>query len=331
MRAFPPLKSNAVALGARAIGADPSTAGEDVGQRVVDRVMGSIIRQVCKLTDAQIEQILIHQRERGLRFGEAAIELKLASKSDVTWALSQQFHYPYASAEGASFNHELVVAVDPFGDQAEAFRELRSQLLAGVLAGDKPRHALAILSAGAGDGKSYFAANMAITLSQLGGQTLLVDADMRTPRQHELFDVPNHVGLSGVLSGRSGSDVIYRVQELPSLYVLPVGTPPPNPLELVHRAAFGLLLREMLGKFDHVVVDTPAASHGPDGRAVAAQCGAALVIGRRHVSAVGPMKALLRALAKSQIELAGVLINEHRGVTTSTPAKERTRWSFRGS
>ncbi|MGS0759437.1 tyrosine-protein kinase family protein, partial [Roseateles sp. GG27B] len=62
-----------------------------------------------------------------------------------------------------------------------------------------------------GDGKSYFCANLAITLAQLGGRTLLVDADMRGPRQHELFKLENREGLSAVLSGRSGAKVIQQI------------------------------------------------------------------------------------------------------------------------
>src|SRR5882724_7981439 len=224
---------------------------EDGKTQVLDRAIGDFIRQIRNLTDEQIQRIVAYQREHGLRFGESAIALKLASRDDVLWALSQQFHYPYAAREGGHFHEELVAAVDPFCDQAEAFRELRSQLMMGVMAHDGQRRALAVLSPDSGDGKSFFASNMAITFSQLGGRTLLVDADMRTPRQHTLFNVANHSGLSSILSGRSDVDVIHQVQDLPSLYVLPVGTTPPNPLELVQRAAFGLLMQELLSKFDH--------------------------------------------------------------------------------
>jgi len=284
---------------------------EDGKTQVLDRAIGDFIRQIRNLTDEQIQRIVAYQREHGLRFGESAIALKLASRDDVLWALSQQFHYPYAAREGGHFHEELVAAVDPFCDQAEAFRELRSQLMMGVMAHDGQRRALAVLSPDSGDGKSFFASNMAITFSQLGGRTLLVDADMRTPRQHTLFNVANHSGLSSILSGRSDVDVIHQVQDLPSLYVLPVGTTPPNPLELVQRAAFGLLMQELLSKFDHVVVDTPAAAHGADSRVVAVKCGAALVIARRGKTRMKPTKALVNALTKTPTKLAGVMFNDY--------------------
>jgi chain length determinant protein tyrosine kinase EpsG len=287
----------------------PSEVDPDVP--VLDRSIGDFLREVRKLNDAQVDQIVQHQREHGLRFGESAVALKLATSEDVLWALSQQFHYPYAPSDGDRFNSELVAATDPFSDQAEAFRDIRSQLMMGVLSPEEPRRALAVLSPCSGEGKTFFAANIAVTFSQLGGRTLLVDGDMRTPRQHEIFGVPNHSGLSSILSGRSEANAIHHIPDLPSLYVLPVGTVPPNPLELVQRAAFSLLMKELLGKFDHVVVDTPAAEHGADARVLAAKCGAALVIARRGTTRMKPLQQLVSTVSKSPATLAGVMINEY--------------------
>ncbi len=285
---------------------------EEPVQRVVDRSIGDLLREVRDIDDSQVDQILRFQREHQVRFGEAAISLKLASSGDVLWALSQQFHYPCATEDDAiALSDELVMARDPFGDDAEIFRDIRSQLMMGVLAQDQPRRALAVLSPNVGDGKTYFAANLAVAFSQLGARTLLVDADMRTPRQHDIFNVAGRAGLSNILAGRAESDVIHQSNALPSLYVLPVGTLPPNPLELVQRSAFGLLMRELLGKFDHIIVDTPAACHGADARVLAAKCGAALIMGRRNTSRMDAMHTLVAQVTRSDAKLAGVLINDH--------------------
>jgi chain length determinant protein tyrosine kinase EpsG len=297
----------------KATTAPPATSSnppEDVSSRILDRSIGEIIREARGLGDAEIDRILAFQRKRGVRFGEAAIALGLASHDDVVWALSQQFHYPYAPGEGLQLHEELVTAIDPFSELSEAFRELRSQFLMGVLAPGRPRSALAVLSPDVGDGKTFIAANIAISFSQLGGRTLLVDADMRTPRQHELFGVSNRVGLSSVLSGRTEESVIHPVPNLPSLYVMPVGTVPPNPLELVQRPAFGILTHELLSKFDHVVVDTPAACHGADARVIAAKSGAALLVGRRGRSRMTAMQGLIKSLG-SIVPMAGIVINEY--------------------
>ena len=286
------------------------TATLDAGPAVADRSIGSIIAETRHLTADQVEKVLQHQRAKGIRFGEAAIALGYASVDDVLFALSQQFHYPYAAEDQRKANPELVALNQPFGVQAESFRAIRSQIMMRLFNEGQDRCALAVVSPDSGDGKSFFSANLAITLAQLGGRTLLVDADMRGPRQHQVFGIPNNAGLSGILSGRAEAKVIQQVLGVPSLFVLPVGITPPNPLELVERPAFGLLIRELLAKFDHVVVDTPAAQYGSDCAVIAARCGAALVIARQHKSRVARLEELVSNLAETPAKLAGVIFNE---------------------
>ena len=278
---------------------------------VHDRSIGNIIAELRNLTAEQVERVLQHQRATGVRFGEAAVALGMASKDDVLFALSQQFHYPYAPEEQRGLSPELVALNEPFSPRAETFRALRSQLMMRLFSEGEPRHAVAIISPDVGDGKTYCAANLAVALAQLGGSTLLVDADMRGPRMHEVFKLKNQVGLSGILSGRSDSDVIQQVPGAGSLFLLPVGTTPPNPLELVERPAFGLLMRELASKFDHVLVDTPAAVYGADAGVIAARCGAAIIIARKDASRVAMLQDLVASFAGSPAKLAGVVVNEY--------------------
>ncbi len=290
-------------------GASTAAVDED-GTAVADRSIGSIIAETRHLTAEQVERVLHYQREKGIRFGEAAIALGYASTDDVLFALSQQFHYPYAAEEQRKANPELVALNQPFGVQAESFRAIRSQIMMRLFNEGQERRAIAVVSPESGDGKTFFSANLAVTLAQLGGRTLLVDADMRGPRQHQVFGLSNNAGLSGILSGRAESKVIQQVPGVPSLFVLPVGITPPNPLELVERPAFGLLVRELLSKFDHVVVDTPAAQYGSDCAVIAARCGAALVVARKNKSSVNSLEELVSNLAETPATLAGVIFNE---------------------
>lgn len=275
-----------------------------------DRSIGSIIAESRNLNAEQVEQVLRYQRDHGVRFGEAAVALGLASSDDVLFALSQQFHYPYAPGENRVGSPELVTLNAPFGYQAESFRAIRSQLMMRVYNDERARTAIAVVSPDSGDGKTFFAANIAATLAQLGGRTLLIDADMRGPRQHEVFGIENKSGLSGILSGRSESKVIQQVAGIPSLFVLPVGITPPNPLELVERPAFGLLIRELIGKFDHVIVDTPAAVYGSDCAVIAARCGAGLIIARRNSARVDALHEMLSDLSNATMNVVGVVIND---------------------
>jgi protein-tyrosine kinase len=260
------------------------------------------------LTDEQLERILRYQREHKLKFGEAAIALGFLNREDVIWALSQQFQYPYSSEPTSNINPELVVATQPFSDNAELFRDVRSQLM---LNAPTTKRALAIVSQDRGDGKSIFAANLAVAFSQLGAKTLLIDADLRAPRQQELLRCqPASGGLSSVLSGRSSVTVVRPMDAFPTLYFLPVGIIPPNPLELLQKPALGILLNDVINRFDHVIVDTPAATHGYDSRVIAATCGSALIVGRPNVTRLADLEQLHRTISKN-CQVMGVVLNQY--------------------
>lgn len=276
-----------------------------------NRAIGDILAKTSKLTPARVDKVLAHQKAKGLRFGQAAVALGYATEQDVLSALAQQFNYPIATEAQRKLSPELVALNEPFSRQAEVFRSIRSQLLVNVFGENAhPRRALAIVSPSAGDGKTFFAANLAVTLAQLAGRTLLVDADLRSPRQHRVFNLPGGAGLSGILSGRSESRLV-KQGGVPGLFVLPVGVVPPNPLELVERPTFGLLIHELVSKFDHVVVDTSAAEYGADCSVVAARCGAALVVARKNASRVDTLKELSETLNRIPATMASVVMNEY--------------------
>ena len=283
----------------------------DAADSVDDRSIGAILAAERKLSAAQVRRVLAYQSENRIRFGEAAVALKLASHDDVLNALSRQFRYPYVPEQQRKLSPELVALHEPFSPQAEAFRSLRSEVMMRLWADGEERHALAIISPDAGDGKTYVAANLAIALAQLpGSRTLLVDADMRGPRQHEVFRLENRAGLSGLLLRRADQLAIQQVAAVPSLFVLPVGIAPPNPLELLECGSFSVLMRELVTKFDHVVVDTPAANCGRDGAVIAARCGAALLVARQHKARAADLQDLVGKLSENRARIAGVMVNE---------------------
>ncbi|MGE5452633.1 MAG: polysaccharide biosynthesis tyrosine autokinase [Acidobacteriota bacterium] len=272
--------------------------------------LGHILQKTKGLTGEQVQSALAYQQEQGVRFGEAAVALGLAQPDDVVWALSQQFRYPYAPQSQRNLNVELVMANDPFSEEVEAFRDLRSQLVLDIFSEARPRQALAIVSSDTGDGKSFIAANLAVAFSQLPGRTLIIDANLRQPRLHQVFGVEQDLGLTGVLAGRAQPNVIKPVEHLPNLYLMPAGVLAPNPAELLQGPALSLCLNELFSRFDYVLVDTPAASMGADARIIAVHCGAALLVGRQNQSRVPTMQSLVKLLNKSKVKMAGVLMNE---------------------
>lgn len=271
--------------------------------------IGQIIRDVRPLSDADLDHILVVQKRMGVRFGEAAVALALVSQKDVMWALSQQFRYPFPREPGILAASEMVVASDPFGAQAEAFRELRSSVSAAQQLTE--RRPLAVLSQARGDGRSFVAANLALAFCQLGERTVLVDANLRNPGVHKLLGIPERPSLSSLLSGMPLARPFDRSAQMPQLYVLQAGTPPPNPVELLDRPLFGRLLDELQRNFDRVIVDTACAEGTADARVVAAACRQAVLVGRKHHTPALQLNSLKSRLHKVGVDVVGVILNDH--------------------
>jgi receptor protein-tyrosine kinase len=274
------------------------------------RALGAILVDAGRLDAAATEQILDRQRLHGESFGQAAISLGLLTPADVELGLARQFDFPYLRRGDSVLSDELVLAYQPFGEQAEALRVLRSELTQRWFAGAGRQHALAITSAQSKEGRSVLAANLAVAFSQLGKRTLLIDADLRAPRQHALFGLPNSMGLSALLSGRAGMAAIAPLPGLLGLSVLTSGTAPPNPAELLARPAFPQLLDELGKSYDVVLIDTPPALESIDARSVAASAGAALVVARKDVSPLGAVTQLSATMGRSGIAVLGAVLNE---------------------
>lgn len=276
------------------------------------RSLGAILVDAGRLDADATEQILRRQREHGQSFGQAAISLGLLTPADVEMGLARQFDFPYLLEGNSALSDELVLAYQPFGEQAEALRVLRSELMQRwfAFAGPGQRHALAITSAQPQEGRSFLAANLAVAFSQLGQRTLLIDADLRQPRQHALFALSNSMGLTALLSGRAGLPTIAPIPGLPGLSVLTSGIAPPNPAELLARPAFAQLLQELAHRYDVVLIDTPPARDCVDARSVAASAGAALVVARKDLSALGAVTQLAGMMRQSGIAVLGSVLNE---------------------
>lgn len=279
------------------------------GPPAVLRPIGEIIRAKRPLSDSEIAHILVVQRRMKLRFGEAAVALDLVTQADVLWALSQQFNYPYSLDGRGISGADLVVAVEPYGAQAEAFRDLRSK----IMANDETlgRQPLAVVSPDRGDGRTYVAANLAVTFSQLGERTVLVDGNLRDPGVHKLFGLKERAALSDLLNGRRPAKPFDRSADLPGLFIMQVGAPPPNPLELLQQPMFGILLRELQREFDRVIVDTPPARHTADARVIAATCRQSVLVGRHGKTEARTMNLLVDRLRRTQATIAGVVLNDH--------------------
>jgi len=272
-----------------------------------DRPIGRILVDMGKLKPKDVGRVFALHREKGLRFGEAARKLRLVKDADVEYALSVQFNYPYLRPNQGLLGQDLVVAHDPFDGEAEILRDLRTQLLLHWVNGE--RKVLAIVSPDAGDGRSFVAANLAVVFAQLGEKTLLIDADLRSPRQHRIFGITDGVGLAHVLRGRAGIEAAERVAYFDNLTVLAAGAAPPNPLELLSRAELPGLLSEVRKNFTVILIDTPAGARGSDAQVVSARADGVLMVARQNRTKVTDLERLRRTVAACNVQVVGTVLN----------------------
>jgi len=270
--------------------------------------MGALLLDAGKLTPESLDRVLRTQAEIGIRFGEAAVRLGLVSEDDVQGALARQFAYPYLQRGQANLSPRLVAAYEPFSPPVEALRAIRSQLMLRWFA--RGRRALAIAGADPGDGASQLAANLALVFSQLGEQTLLVDANLRNPRQHDMFSLKSRLGLSDLLAGRADLDVIQPVPAFTELSILPAGTLPPNPQELLLREGFRNLHTQLENRYDVVLYDLAPFTAGADALAVAGRAGGVLLVACKHRTSIASVGRMAGQMAAAGAEVVGSVLVE---------------------
>jgi chain length determinant protein tyrosine kinase EpsG len=209
----------------------------------------------------------------------------------------------------AALSPKLVAAHDTSGAAAEALRELRSQLILRWF-GEQQR-ALAVVGARAEDPADTVAANLAIAMAQLGEPTLLIDANLRDPRQHLLFGLNPLAGLSDMLRNRDVEGLaMLAVPAVENLHVLCGGAVPSNPQELVSRAPFMYLMKTLPERFRAIIVATPPALACADAQIIAARTGGALLVARRHRTRVADVARVKDQLAAGRVTLLGGVIHE---------------------
>lgn len=270
--------------------------------------IGRLLLQLGKITYDDTEKILELQQEKGILFGDAAMELGLINSDDIQQVVAMQFNYHYLQAGQSNCSRDLVAAYEPFSEEVESFRALRSQLMMRWF---KLGHrTLAFVSPNSGDGVSYLISNLAVVFSQLGAKTLLIDANMRQPSQQKIFNVQHPIGLSDIIVGRGGMNAVRPVETIQDLYLLTAGTVPPNPQELLGRASFSYLMKIVSETYDVVLVDTPPILESADAHAVVEQTGGAMIVSKLNQTKVDDVAKIRSQLEVTGAEIVGAIINE---------------------
>ena len=269
------------------------------------RVCAFLIRR-CRLTEESISRIAESENATGLGFSEAALHLGLVSADDIRAAQHSERRVTTLRRR-VTPSQSLTVAHDPYALHSESVRDLRTELLLRHQSGNGA-NVVAVMSPCRGEGRSQLAAELAIAFSQLGRPTLLVDADLRKPRQHSLFDADNQHGLAEAIATGS-SPYLHPVTGLPELNLLTAGQSVSNPLELLSDSRFEDLLREWRIHYSHIVFDTAPVSQYSDGLAVAKVAGRTLALSRAAHTPYAELRDMQRRLLTTQSQILGAVIN----------------------
>lgn len=190
---------------------------------------------------------------------------------------------------------------------AEAFKTIRTNVLFSTA--EEGMRSLVVTSAGPGEGKSLVASNVAVALAQAGQRVLLIDADMRRPRVHEIFGGEQEPGLSNVLSGNAKTSEAIRKAAVPGLWLIPAGHIPPNPAELLGSKRYLDFIGSLESHFDWVILDTPPVMVVADSSICANQAtGVVFVVGADNTSRQAA-RAAVEQLDAANAHLIGSVLN----------------------
>jgi len=215
-----------------------------------------------------------------------------------------------ASANGHEKRIELVAQHLPKSQMSEAFRALRTALL--LSQPERPPQVILVTSALPREGKTTAAANLAVTLAQLGDKTVLVDADLRKPGVGRLLNLGTgkYAGLSSYLAGVSSLDLVTVPHpQIPNLAAIPTGPLPPNPADLLSSHKLAEAIAELRTKYKFVVVDSPPIMAATDAVILSVQTDGVLLVVR---SGETPKEAFTRTrdlLMSVKCHLLGVVLN----------------------
>lgn len=277
--------------------------------RVAQLKLGEIMVMLGLLAAADRDKVLERQEKLRLPFGECCVRLRLIKPKDLSRALAWQFGDRHPDTRTKPFSKELAVVMDPFGAYAQALREIGVKLMSRwVKEGNK---AIAVVSGAAAEGRSHVVANLAASLALSGWRTLLVDADFHRPRQHIIFNLPQHPGLSRLLCGFAPRDVIRHVSGLTELTVVTSGPLPPNAVELFTRNDFAAFLQQARAYYDVLLIDTPSLGEFTDTELIASAAGSALIVVRKNQSREKNVSKWAQTLTLQGVEIAGTLMNEY--------------------
>jgi capsular exopolysaccharide synthesis family protein len=201
---------------------------------------------------------------------------------------------------------EVPLLDQPYSPVSTSLEMLNTNL--GFTISDKELQVILVTSSTSGEGKSFVAANLAVAASHVGKRVLLIDCDMRRPRQHRIWEIPNLLGMSNILAGQNELEpAIHTV--FSNVDMLPAGKIPPNPVTLLDSQRMADLIEEARQDYDFVVIDSPPLTAVTDPLIIGKFADGLLLVvrpGRVEYSALKSAKTLLN---QSKVPVLGMAVN----------------------
>lgn len=207
-----------------------------------------------------------------------------------------------------SKNKELIIYNNLKSPVSEAYRTLRTNIQFSSI--DKIIKTMVITSSGPGEGKSTIISNLAISMALTEKKVLLIDADLRKPRMHHIFNMDNSYGLTTVLVESMDYKDSIRLTDIKGLDLLTSGPVPPNPVELLGSNKMKKLLETVAGEYDIVLLDTPPVGILTDAAVVSSKCDGVLLVCATGQTIIKAALTSKEHLQKVNANILGVVLNK---------------------
>lgn len=213
------------------------------------------------------------------------------------------------NSEFYSIQHRgQIVRLRPKSIIAEAYRTIRTSVFFGAARGGAKT--ILVTSPAPGDGKTTLVSNLAIAIAQAGQRTLVIDADLRKPKQHKIFGINSEPGLANVLIGETRLDDAIKTGPVKGLDILSCGTQVPNPSEILNNENFAQTLENLMKCYDRIIIDSPPVVPVADSQIIAARCDIVLLVVRADKSTRKISQQARHNIVSVGGNLLGVIVND---------------------
>ena len=205
---------------------------------------------------------------------------------------------------------ELIVNTRPKSTISEDIRTIRTKLK--YICKRQKSKVLLLTSSIPREGKSFISSNLSLTFAGVDETVLLIDSDLRLGRIHEIFNISNEKGFSDLLISENVKETARYIQksEYPNLYIVPRGTVPPNPSELLNSEILPEFIEYMKGKFDHIIFDGVPINGLPDSLVLAGLVDEVILVTALGYTSIDDLTEATKSLQNINAKIAGVIVNK---------------------